>query len=75
MVGSFQGQFEKISASELGSAVITEALKRATLNPQDVDQVIMGQVFLINVFLTTLLKSCSRFSLQVKVRTQEDKLL
>jgi acetyl-CoA C-acetyltransferase len=44
MVGSFQGQFEKISASELGSAVITEALKRATLNPQDVDQVIMGQI-------------------------------
>jgi acetyl-CoA C-acetyltransferase len=43
-VGSFQGQFEKISASELGSAVITEALKRATLNPQDVDQVIMGQI-------------------------------
>ncbi|XP_044257518.1 acetyl-CoA acetyltransferase, cytosolic [Tribolium madens] len=43
-IGSFQGQFDKIPASELGSVVITEALKRATISPQDVDQVIMGQV-------------------------------
>ncbi|RZB66665.1 acetyl-CoA acetyltransferase, cytosolic [Asbolus verrucosus] len=43
-LGSYQGQFEKISASELGSVVIAEALKRAALSPEDVDQVIMGQI-------------------------------
>lgn len=43
-LGSFQGQFEKISATDLGAVVITEALKRANLTTQDVDGVIMGQV-------------------------------
>lgn len=43
-VGSFQGQFEKFSASDLGSTVITEALTRANLEPTDVDQTILGQV-------------------------------
>lgn len=43
-IGSFQGQFEKNSAIELGSIVIAEAVNRAGLQPENVDQVIMGQV-------------------------------
>ncbi|XP_057653427.1 acetyl-CoA acetyltransferase, cytosolic [Diorhabda carinulata] len=43
-IGNFQGQFDKFSAAELGSIVIAEAVKRAGLQPENVDQVIMGQV-------------------------------
>ncbi|KAG5897814.1 hypothetical protein JTB14_011814 [Gonioctena quinquepunctata] len=43
-IGSFQGQFEKFSASELGTIVLTEAIKRAQLKPEDVEHIIMGQV-------------------------------
>ncbi|KAF7287416.1 hypothetical protein GWI33_001390 [Rhynchophorus ferrugineus] len=43
-IGSFQGQFEKHSAPELGSAVIAEAIARANIRPEDVEQCIFGQV-------------------------------
>ncbi|KAJ8983189.1 hypothetical protein NQ317_005832 [Molorchus minor] len=43
-IGSFQGQFEKFSAADLGTIAIAEAIKRATLKPEDIEQVIMGQV-------------------------------
>ncbi len=43
-VGSFNGSFAAVPAHELGAAVITEALKRASVDPSDVDEVIMGQI-------------------------------
>src|SRR5437870_10081766 len=43
-VGKFGGGLARISAPELGAMVITEALKRAKLAPEQVDEVIMGQV-------------------------------
>nr|QNT17934.1 acetyl-CoA acetyltransferase cytosolic [Colaphellus bowringi] len=43
-IGSFQGQFEKYSASELGAIVISEAIHRADIKPEDVEHVIMGQI-------------------------------
>lgn len=43
-VGSFNGAFATVPAHELGAAVITEVLKRAGVDPADVDEVIMGQV-------------------------------
>ena len=43
-VGSFGGSFKDISAVELGSVVIAEAVKRAGIKPEDVDEVIMGNV-------------------------------
>ncbi|KAJ8957987.1 hypothetical protein NQ318_001989 [Aromia moschata] len=43
-IGNFQGQFDKFSAAELGAVAISEAVTRAQLSPQDVDQVVMGQV-------------------------------
>ncbi|CAG9861377.1 unnamed protein product [Phyllotreta striolata] len=43
-IGSFQGQFDKYSASELGTVALTEAIKRANLKPENVEQVIMGQI-------------------------------
>ena len=43
-VGSFNGIFSKLSASELGAAAITSALERANVVPEDVSEVIMGQI-------------------------------
>jgi acetyl-CoA C-acetyltransferase len=43
-VGKFSGTLARISAPDLGAVVITEALKRAKLAPEQVDEVIMGQV-------------------------------
>lgn len=43
-IGKFQGAFAKISAPQLGAAVIREVLKRSNVNPVEVDEVIMGNV-------------------------------
>lgn len=43
-VGSFNGALSNIPAPHLGSIVIEEALKRCGIKPQDVDEVIMGNI-------------------------------
>ena len=43
-VGSFNGSLAPMSAMELGSLTITEALKRAGVAPEQVDEVIFGHV-------------------------------
>lgn len=43
-IGSFQGVFADVSATKLGSVAIAEALKRAGLKGDEVDEVIMGCV-------------------------------
>jgi acetyl-CoA C-acetyltransferase len=43
-IGSFQGALSGVSATTLGSLVIAEALKRAKLGKNEVDEVIMGNV-------------------------------
>ena len=43
-IGTFNGSLAPLSAVEIGSAVITEALKRAKVEPGVVDEVIMGNV-------------------------------
>jgi acetyl-CoA C-acetyltransferase len=43
-VGKFGGSLAKIPATELGAAVIKEALARAKVDPSQVSEVIMGQV-------------------------------
>jgi len=43
-IGSFKGSLKDMHAHELGSVVIKEAIKKSNLNPNDVDEVIMGQV-------------------------------
>ncbi|MDU2063483.1 MAG: acetyl-CoA C-acetyltransferase [Sporomusaceae bacterium] len=43
-VGSFNGSLASLSAVELGEIVIREALCRAKVNPELVDEVIMGNV-------------------------------
>jgi len=43
-VGSFQGSLKDMSAAKLGGVVIKEALNRAGVKPELVEQVIMGNV-------------------------------
>ncbi len=43
-VGSFNGSLASLPAHQLGQIVITEALKRANVEPGDVNEVIFGQV-------------------------------
>ena len=48
-VGKFGGSLAKIPASDLGAVVIKEVLKRAGVKPEQVDEVIMGQVLTAGV--------------------------
>ncbi|XP_078261236.1 acetyl-CoA acetyltransferase, cytosolic [Rhinoraja longicauda] len=43
-IGSFNGCFSSLDAHQLASVVIKEALKKANVQPQDVSEVILGQV-------------------------------
>ncbi len=43
-VGKFQGSLADLSAPQLGAVVVREAVKRANLQPQQVDECIMGNV-------------------------------
>lgn len=43
-VGSFGGSLKDVSAIDLGAMVVKEAVKRAGLKPEQVDEVIVGQV-------------------------------
>lgn len=42
--GKFQGSLKDFKATDLGSIAVREAVKRAGVNPDDVDEVIMGCV-------------------------------
>ena len=43
-VGTFNGQLKNVHGHQLGSVVIKEAIKRSKLKPNDVDEIVMGQV-------------------------------
>src|SRR5687767_15734130 len=48
-IGKFGGSLAKIPASELGALVIRKALERAGLSPEQVAEVVMGQVLAAGV--------------------------
>ena len=43
-IGSFRGSLKNMQAHELGSIVVKESMKRSNLKPNDVDELIFGQV-------------------------------
>ena len=43
-IGSFQGNFESLKATELGSRVIEENINDTSINPKEIDETIMGCV-------------------------------
>jgi len=47
-IGNFLGALSPFSATELGGKVIEEAVKRSKIQKKDVDEVIMGNVLLLD---------------------------
>lgn len=43
-IGKFQGALSSVPATKLGAIAIEEAVKRAGINPQEIEEVIMGNV-------------------------------
>ena len=43
-IGTYNGSLRKIRADQLGALVIKEAINKANINKEDIDEVIMGQV-------------------------------
>ena len=43
-IGSFQGTLSSLSATQLGSVAINEAITRSGVEPAKIDDVIMGNV-------------------------------
>ncbi len=43
-IGSFQGSLRDMQAHDLGSIVVKECIKRSKISPDEVDELIMGQV-------------------------------
>src|SRR3972149_2760783 len=43
-IGTFGGSFAEVPATRLGAVAIAEALKRAGVKPEQVDEVLMGNV-------------------------------
>ena len=43
-LGTFEGIFSSVGATHLGAVVIDEAVKRAGIEKNEVDEIIMGQV-------------------------------
>lgn len=43
-VGSYGGSLKTVSAIDMGAMVVAEAVKRAGIQPSDVDEVVIGQV-------------------------------
>jgi acetyl-CoA C-acetyltransferase len=43
-VGKFQGSLSEVSATKLGAVVVREAVRRAQLKPEQIDECIMGNV-------------------------------
>ena len=43
-IGKFQGSLSDMSATQIGAVVVREAVKRANLRPEQVDECIMGNV-------------------------------
>ena len=44
-IGKFMGEFSNVSARDLAIAVGTEAIKRAGVKAEDIDEIVMGEVF------------------------------
>jgi acetyl-CoA C-acetyltransferase len=43
-IGSFNGAFASLPAHELGKIAVAEAMKRSKVKPEEVDEVILGQI-------------------------------
>lgn len=68
-LGSFCGKLSSFRGSELGSIVIQDALKRCSINPEDVSEVIMGQVTLFYPIFSVADLKYSKIELLLQILT------
>jgi acetyl-CoA C-acetyltransferase len=66
-IGSFGGSLKEIPAPELGALVIKEALKRANLKPEMIDEVILGNVIQAGLGQNTARQAVIKAGLPVEV--------
>ena len=45
-IGTFNGMLKNMQGHDLGSIVVKENVKKSQLKPNDIDEVIMGQVLI-----------------------------
>ena len=45
-IGTFRGSLKKMQAKDLGASTVKAVMKKSNLNPNDVDELIMGQVLI-----------------------------
>ncbi|MGH7432879.1 MAG: acetyl-CoA C-acetyltransferase [Candidatus Methylomirabilales bacterium] len=68
-VGKFGGSLKDISATKLGALVINEAVKRANLEPAQIDYVIMGSALQATLGLGPARKAVLEAGLPIEVAT------
>ena len=56
-VGSFGGSLKNTPAAQLGSIVVKEALKRANVAPENVDELIVCNILEYDVFVVKCIDS------------------
>ena len=44
-IGKFMGEFKDISARDLAITVGQEAIRRAGIDPKDIDEIVMGEIY------------------------------
>ncbi|ERI93461.1 acetyl-CoA C-acetyltransferase [Clostridiales bacterium oral taxon 876 str. F0540] len=66
-IGSFGGSLKDVPAPELGAIVIKEALKRANIKPENVDEVLMGNVLQAGLGQNTARQASIKAGLPVEV--------
>lgn len=66
-VGSFGGGLKDVSAVDLGALVIKEAVKRAGIKPEDVEEVVMGNVLQAGLGQNTARQSSVKAGLPLEV--------
>ena len=57
-IGAFQGSLSTISATKLGSIVIEEVVKRASISKENINEVIMGNVLSANLGQAPARQAC-----------------
>lgn len=65
ITGSFCGSLSSLKAHQLGSVVISEVLKRANVNKNDVSEVILGQVSEKKYVLLIFLNQYNLFTIKL----------
>jgi len=66
-IGSFGGTLKDVSAVELGATVIKEAIKRAGVKPEIIDEVIMGNVLQAGLGQNTARQASIKAGLPVEI--------